>query len=82
MKLTVEEKRWHGCKYQVVHPYLDSWSLSQNNHTWNNISQWCYDIYGKPGDPFSNTTDRWYLNNSAYWFRDERDLSLFLMRWS
>lgn len=82
MKLTIEQKKWHGCKYTAVKPFLTSWSISENNDLWNEISQWCYDTYGKPGDPFTGDAERWYLNNSAYWFRTEEDLMMFMLRWS
>ena len=82
VNLTTEIKKWHGCKYHTVSPFLNSWSLSANNDKWNEISQWCYDTYGKPGDPFTDVAERWYLNNSAYWFRDESDLTMFILRWS
>jgi hypothetical protein len=81
-KLTLEEKTWHGCKYYTVQPFLTSWSLSENNDTWNKISQWCYDTYGQPADPWDQKPGRWYLNNSQYWFREESDRTMFILRWS
>jgi len=82
LTITIENKKWHGCKYKAVKPFLSSWSLRRNEDKWNEISQWCYDMYGRPGDPFTDVAERWYLNNSAYWFRNEEDVMMFMLRWS
>jgi hypothetical protein len=48
-----------------------------------NIKEWCYNTYGEPGIP-TNTTSRWYdsIKYGEILFRDERDVTLFLLRWS
>ena len=53
---------------------------------WNTIPQiveWCEETFGKE-DPVSTWAPgkRWYqANYNSIWFRDEADLTVFLLRW-
>lgn len=82
IKLTLGEKKWHGSRYYTVTPYLTSWSLTANNNKWNEIVDWCYDTFGIQGDAWDNKLGLWYFNNSTFWFRNEDDRTIFVLRWT
>ena len=76
MKFTVEEARWHGCRYQLVKPG------HERTATWYELETWCKNSFGTAGDPFKPVSCRWYYNNGKFWFRKDSDLSMFMLRWS
>ena len=82
MKVDIVERQWHGCRYQTAHPYLTGWSLTENQNTWAAMESWCIVAFGEPGDAFSTVAERWYLNNRCFWFRNDADLTAFLLRWT
>ena len=53
---------------------------------WREMAEWCRDTFGaSTGSIWSawqEPSERWYANNSKFWFREEADLSWFLLRWS
>lgn len=72
---TVYGKRYHT----VAPPYSLPWTL---------MRQWCEEnigpgnvhrIWGEEKAP--EPAQGWYENNAKFWFRDEEDLTLFLLRW-
>ena len=63
-----------GEKYLTVHPFL---------HDWLSMELWCKAQFGStPVDGVWTPDARWYMNNRKFWFRDEADLSWFILRWS
>jgi len=82
MKLRIESTKWHGCSYHVISPYSPSWSIEGNISTWTALQEWCENNFGIVGDPWSTTAERWYYNNGKIFLRNEKDLSLFVLRWS
>lgn len=51
---------------------------------WESMQAWCQCNFGNPSSVWDNfsSDNRWYVNSRRFWFRDEQDLLLFLMRWS
>jgi hypothetical protein len=50
---------------------------------WNEMMQWMIDSFGPTAqDGVWTANQRWYANNARFWFRDSRDLTLFILRWS
>jgi hypothetical protein len=49
---------------------------------YDHMVKWCYQTFGEPGDCKDN--DRWEdsIWFGEIWFRDERDLAMFVLRWS
>jgi hypothetical protein len=37
--------------------------------------EWCREQYGKSGS-------RWYENQRKFYFKDERDMTMFILKWS
>ena len=68
----------YGMRYHTVAP--TGWE-------WTAMSQWCQETFGaSTGSIWAEKTapcpgERWYENNSKFWFRNEADLVLFLLRW-
>ncbi len=55
---------------------------------WTEMESWVRNTFGEPGDMWPKEhfmwpeTPRWLQNNSKFWFRDEADRTLFLMKYS
>jgi hypothetical protein len=74
-KLELSEGRVYGTRYLGVHP--------ENGWHWNEMMQWMVDTFGPTAHDGVWTPDmRWYANNAKFWFRDEKDLAWFMLRWS
>lgn len=71
--LKISEGTWHGAKYHSVEPILMPWDL---------MLEWSAARFGDQGDLFSNECCRWYANDRKFWFRNETDLTLFVLKWS
>jgi hypothetical protein len=72
MKFSVEETRWHGARYYAVKPL--------SHRSWQDIETWCMRTFGEPGSLWTAQAERYYLNNSRIYFREQGDLALFVLR--
>jgi hypothetical protein len=73
--LELEEGRVYGARYLTVHP--------SNGWHWNEMMEWMITTFGPTAhDGVWTPNMRWYANNAKFWFRNEKDLTLFLLRWS
>lgn len=73
-RLELSEGTVFGEKYFTVSPLL---------YNWHDIELWCNAQFGPiPTDGVWTRSARWYMNNQKFWFRDEADLSWFVLRWS
>jgi hypothetical protein len=79
-QLILSQGTVYGNRYHTVEPI---------GGDWRKMSAWCGRVFG-PGSteiwqhdiskaPAPNL--RWYMNNRKFWFRDEADLTLFLLKW-
>ena len=51
--------------------------------SWIDMEVWCTDVFGKTSiDGVWTPGRRWYMNNSKFWFRDQKDLTMFILRWA
>jgi len=53
-----------------------------DNPEWDNMMSWCVENFG----PTSHVTvgepaQRWYVNNTRFWFRDQQDFEWFSLKW-
>jgi hypothetical protein len=79
--LVLSEGKVYGARYYCVGPIGGNWA---------DMEQWCKESFGAHGGaiwgmdpnkpPFPN--ERWYMNNSKFWFRTEKDRNWFIMKWS
>ena len=75
----------YGAQYYTVAPPM-------GGTPWRDMEAWCQATFGaSTGSIWSawqcqaawqESSERWYVNNSKFWFRDEADRTWFLLRWS
>lgn len=67
---TGKAKSWLG-EYHWVSPAQDP----EADSVIQPAIEWCKEHFGKSGS-------RWYEYQSKFFFKDERDMSMFILRWS
>ena len=73
--LELKEGRVYGARYLTVHP--------SNGWHWNEMMEWMVATFGPTAhDGVWTPNMRWYANNAKFWFRNEKDLTMFILRWS
>lgn len=51
-------------------------------YIWNEMDDWCAAQWGeRPLNHWPRAPDRWFVNDSAFWFRQPQDATAFLLRW-
>jgi hypothetical protein len=76
LKLT--EGTVYGSRYYCVEPVGGNWPEMQ---------EWCLNQFGDSGKHIwgeketPNPQQRWYMNNRKFWFLDDADRLMFVMRW-
>ena len=63
----------------MTYPYKYTMPMRKRDPEWRNQLEWMIKTYGRRT---GTTKDRWRAHNGCYWFRDESDLTLFILRWS
>lgn len=75
-RLEITEGTVFGQKYYCVEPLGWIW----RDFEFKDMQTWCEDTMGR--EPNSITPNlRWYVNGGQFWFRDEADRTMFVMRW-
>lgn len=76
--LKLSEGTVYGSRYYCVEPVGGSWI---------EIQEWCFNQFGDSGKHIWGSNEvpapqeRWYTNNRKFWFRDDADQLMFVMRW-
>ena len=77
----------YGLRYYTVEPNNLEWQDSRA--MWEDMMLWCQGQFGETGSLWRETKNltpepnqRWYANDRKFWFRDEADRTMFLLRWS
>ena len=75
--LKLSEGRVYGARYYCVEPVGGSWR---------EMEYWCLEHFGSAGEhiwgeKFPEPAQRWYTNNRKFWFRDQKDQLMFVMKW-
>ena len=77
--LMLSEGTVYGSKYYTVEPVGGNWP---------DMEMWAIQTYGETGSLWHETKSltpeplqRWYMNNRKFWFRDEKDRTMFILRW-
>lgn len=76
-RLIVErsEGRVFGARYWTVHPIVEP-------TVWSEMMAWMVETFGPTAeDGVFTPSQRWYANNAKFWFREEADLLVFLLKW-
>lgn len=78
-ELVLSEGRVYGARYHCVEPV---------GGDWREMESWAVRTYGEVGSIWRadkwvpEPAQRWYMNDRRFWFRAEKDRTLFIMRWS
>jgi hypothetical protein len=76
--LTLSEGRVYGARYYCVEPIGGNWP---------EMEQWAIKTYGEVGSVWradkwvEEPAQRWYANNRKFWFRNEADRTMFILKW-
>jgi hypothetical protein len=77
--LILSEGTVYGARYYTVEPIGGSWMY---------MEMWAVQTYGETGSLWRETKNltpeplhRWYMNDRRFWFRDEKDRTMFILRW-
>ena len=76
-RLILSEGTVYGSRYYCVEPVGGSWL---------EMEKWALRTYGEStgsiwGDKVPEPAQRWYMNNRKFWFRDQKDQLMFVMKW-
>jgi hypothetical protein len=77
-ELVLSEGSVYGARYHCVEPI---------GGNWREMEDWCISTYGKTtGSIWADKTtpepgERWYANNRKFWFRNESDRTMFILKW-
>jgi hypothetical protein len=76
MTLNIDEGRIYGSRYYTIQPRASI-------RNWFDMENWCIETFGPtPKDGVWTPNARWYANNAKFWFREQKDLEWFLLKWS
>jgi len=75
-RLELSEGTVFGQKYYCVEPQGWIW----RNFEWKDMVAWCEETMEREPDTITPNL-RWYVNGGQFWFRDEADRTMFVMRW-
>jgi hypothetical protein len=76
--IKLSEGTVYGSRYYTAEPV---------GGNWREMESWCYEIFGN--DTYSiwgeskapEPQQRWYKNNRKFWFREETDRTIFVLKW-
>ena len=71
----------YGKQYYTISP-----PMFESN--WPDMELWCEETFGPTGSLWKERKNltpepnqRWYANDSKFWFLEEKDLNWFVLRW-
>jgi hypothetical protein len=88
MELKIEEGRVYGLPYHTVQPMFSAHPQTWFKQEWKEMEDWCVQTMGLAGSLWANSgltpklNYRWYMNDSKFWFREQSDLTMFILKWS
>lgn len=65
-------KGWLGNYHWVSLPVTEK---NKYENTTEQATEWCREHYGKSGA-------RWFEKDKKFYFKDEKDMTMFILRWS
>jgi hypothetical protein len=77
-ELVLSEGRVRGARYYCVEPV---------GGNWREMEAWCFKQFGDVGNNIgwaeseNPVCHRWYMNNRKFWFRNEADRTMFILKW-
>ena len=85
-RIEVSDGKILGSHYNTAKPVYDdgAYAITGRSAKWDKAVEWCVEQFGPTRLPWQSNgkLERWYVNNSIFWFKNEEDLTLFLLRWA
>lgn len=72
---TGKAKGWLGEYHWVIPAMLRSQEVHVKKRTDPEKREWCEQQFGRSGH-------RWYENHNRFYFKDEADMTMFILRWA
>lgn len=78
-EITLGEGKIYGSRYYTASPIGGNWL---------DMETWCGEVFGEGSRALWGEKKapepalRWYANNRKFWFREEKDRTMFILRWS
>jgi hypothetical protein len=75
-ELVLAERLYRTARFYTVEPIGGNWL---------DMEVWCLKTFGPSDDVWDFKTcnvGRWYANDRKFWFRNEQDRTLFILKWS
>jgi hypothetical protein len=70
--IVLDESKIHGARIYSARP---------NGGNWKNMEAWCFERFGEPGSVWNLEIQRWYMNDRTFFFRNEADRTMFVLKW-
>ena len=76
--IVLAEGTVYGSRYYTAEPV---------GGNWREMESWCYQTFGDVGEKIwgeekaPEPQQRWYMNNRKFWFRNEADRTMFVLKW-
>ena len=80
--IVLAEGTVYGSRYYTAEPV---------GGNWREMEVWCSEMFGESGSIWNTSqsaenqtpipNSRWYMNSRKFWFRDERDRMIFVLKW-
>ncbi len=76
--IRLSEGKVYGARYYTAEPIGGNWL---------EMEAWCYQTFGDDVQPIwgeskaPEPAQRWYKNDRKFWFRNEADRTLFVLKW-
>jgi len=76
--IVLSEGTVYGARYYTAQPI---------GGDWHEMVAWSLEHFGSSGsniwgeDKAPEPAERWYMNNRKFWFRDEMDRMIFVLKW-
>lgn len=81
--LVLDERKFAGARFYTVEPVGGNWL---------DMETWCVETFGEAAEVWDLKSSseqfiwpqvgRWYKNDRRFWFRHEKDRTLFILKWS
>ncbi len=75
-QIVVTERRIYGSRFYTAEPIGGNWP---------EMEAWAHKTYGPPSDVWVSAENlpncRWFANDRKFWFRNEADCTMFVLKW-
>jgi hypothetical protein len=70
--IVLSESKIHGKRIYAARP---------EGGNWRSMEEWCMKRFGDPGSVWDLKIHRWYMNSRTFFFSNEADRTVFLLKW-